>query len=88
MHTISLGIFTGDDASGPNTQRQNLQSEYTDRLLRITHNDQYLPAAQSIDFAEIEFIQAQLKSQPAFQEASASHKKFLLYKIKRGLDES
>ena len=88
MHTLSLGIFTGDDASGPTTQRQNLQSEYTDRLLRMTNNDNYLPAAQSIAFAEIEFIKAQLNSQPAFKEAGTAHKKFLLYKIKRGLDES
>jgi hypothetical protein len=88
MQTLSLGIFTGDDVSGPNTQRQNLQSEYVDRLLHITNNDSFLPAAQSIAYAEIEFIKAQLNTQPAFKDAGVSHKKFLLYKIKRGLDES
>jgi hypothetical protein len=54
----------------------------------MTNNDNYLPAAQSIAFAEIEFIKTQLNTLPAFQGAGASHKKFLLYKIKRGLDES
>jgi len=88
MHTLSLGIFTGDEASGPNIQRQNLQSEYVDRLLHITNSDSYLPSAQSTAFAEIEFIQAQLNTQPTFKEAGVSHKKFLLYTIKRGLDES
>ena len=85
MSTLTSGIFQGDPASGPDSSRQNLQSEYTDRLLRIVNSGTYLPAAQSVAFAEIERIKALLSTTPAFK-ASPAHSAFLLYKIKRGLD--
>jgi hypothetical protein len=85
MRKITLGIFTGDPASGPDTVRQNLQSEYVDRLLRIVNNSAWLPAAQAVAFAEVEFMKFQIEGQPAFK--GSAHAKFLGYKIKRGLEE-
>ncbi len=85
MRRLTQAIFAGDPATGPDTLRQNLQSEYTDRLLRIVNTNSWPPAAQAPAFAEIEFIRNQLETQPAFR-AAAAHAKFLLYKIKRGLD--
>jgi hypothetical protein len=81
MRKITLGIFTGDPASGPDTVRQNLQSEYVDRLLRIVNNSAWLPAAQAVAFAEVEFMKFQIEGQPAFK--GSAHAKFLGYKIKR-----
>ncbi len=85
MRRLTQAIFAGDPATGPDTLRQNLQSEYTDRLLRIVNTNSWPPAAQAPAFAEIEFIRSQLETLPAFRTAAA-HSKFLLYKIKRGLD--
>lgn len=88
MSTLTTGIFLGDPATGPSSQRQNLQSDYVDRLLRIVNSNSYLPAAQAAAFGEIETIKVEINSQPAFQRGAVAHQKFLLYKIKRGLDES
>lgn len=86
LRLITQGIFMGDAATGPDTLRQNLQTDYLDRLLRIVNTPSWPPAAQSGAFAEIEFIRTQLNTQPAFN-AAAGHKAFLLHKIRRGLDE-
>ena len=86
MTTLTLGIFQGDATTGPDSLRQNLQSEYVDRLLRLVNSSAYPPAAQSVSFAEIERVKALLTSAPAFK-SSPAHASFLLYKIKRGLDE-
>ncbi|MCA1963710.1 MAG: zinc-dependent metalloprotease [Prosthecobacter sp.] len=86
MRKLTQAIFLGDPAEGPDTVRQNLQSEYTDRLLRIVNSSSWPPAAQSPAFAELEFIRTQLETLPAFRTAAA-HTRFLIYKIKRGLDE-
>lgn len=87
MRKITLGIFSGDPASGPSTIRQNLQSEYLDRLLHITNNNSWLPAAQAVAFAEIDFLKAWIEREPAFAKGTPAHSKFLAYKIKRGLEE-
>lgn len=85
MRRLTLAVFAGDPADGPDSLRQNLQSEYADRLLRIVNTNSWPPAAQASAFAEIEFIRNQLETQPAFR-AAVAHSRFLLYKIKRGLD--
>lgn len=85
MTSLTHSIFDGDAATGPNSLRQNLQSEYLDRLLRIVNSSAYLPAAQAVAFGEIESVRTKLDT-PAFKAAPA-HAAFLRYKIKRGLDE-
>jgi len=87
MRKLTQGVFTGDADIGPDSIRQNLQSEYTDRLLRIVNTSTWLPAAQAVAFSEIEFVKAQLTTQPAFNLGAPAHKSFLLHKIRRGLDE-
>lgn len=86
MRKVTQGIFIGDPASGPDTVRQNLQSEYVDRLLRIVNTSTWLPAAQAVAFAEVEFVRSQINEQPSFK--GSVHAKFLGYKIKRGLEEN
>jgi hypothetical protein len=87
MRMMTLGIFTGDPATGPDSIRQNLQSEYVDRLLRIVNSSAWLPAAQAVAFAEIDFVKPIIEREPAFANGALAHAKFLGYKIKRGLEE-
>lgn len=87
MHLLTEGIFLGDDAAkGPDTIRQNLQSEYVDRLLRMVNNNSWLPAAQAVAFAELDFIKEQINKLPAFS-SNRAHRLFLQFKIRRGLEE-
>jgi hypothetical protein len=87
MRMITQGIFAGDPATGPDSVRQNLQSEYVDRLLRMVNSSAWLPAAQAVAFAEIDFVKSIIEREPAFANGSLAHAKFLGYKIKRGLEE-
>ncbi|GEP46139.1 zinc-dependent metalloprotease [Brevifollis gellanilyticus] len=86
MRKVTEGIFTGDPAAGPDSIRQNLQSDYVDRLIRIVNTSGWPPAAQAAAFEEIEFIRVQLNTHPSFSVVSG-HRTFLLHKIRRGLDE-
>ncbi|SKB06828.1 protein of unknown function [Prosthecobacter debontii] len=85
MSSLTQAIFEGDPATGPGSLRQDLQSEYVDRLLRIVNSSSYLPAAQATAFGQIETIRAKLDAAPL--QATPTHAAFLKYKIKRGLDE-
>ncbi len=85
MSTLTRAIFEGDPATGPDSLRQSLQSEYLERLIRIVNSGTYLPAAQAVAFGEIESIRAKLTLPPL--KAAPAHALFLSYKIKRGLDE-
>lgn len=87
MRMITKGIFAGDPATGPDSVRQNLQSEYVDRLLRMVNSSAWLPAAQAVAFAEIDFVKSIIEREPAFANGALAHAKFLGYKIKRGLEE-
>jgi len=87
MRKISEGIFTGDPAAtGPDTIRQALQSDYLERLLRIVNATGWPAASQAVAFSEIEFIRVQLNTNAAFTPTEG-HRQFLLHKIRRGLDE-
>ncbi|MBB5037247.1 zinc-dependent metalloprotease [Prosthecobacter dejongeii] len=85
MDRLTDAIFLNDPATGPSSLRQDLQSEYVDRLLRIVNYGAYLPAAQAVALGEIEDIRTRLNAAPL--NANAAHTAFLRYKIKRGLDE-
>jgi hypothetical protein len=87
MSKITAGIFSGDKESGPDTLRQNLQSDYLERLLRIVNNPAWPPAAQAAAYAEVESIQSLLDNLPAFKTGAAAHARFLRYKIRRSLDQ-
>ncbi len=84
MDALTTAIIDGEANGGAiSTVRQNLQSEYVDRLLRIA-NGGGLPAAQAAAFKQLERIKVSIR-QPQF--AGAPHGEFLAYKIRRGLDE-
>jgi hypothetical protein len=85
MNSLTSAIFNGDPATGPSPIRQNLQSEYLDRLIKIVNNSSYLPAAQAVAHGQIETIRLQLNEPPP--GTNPVHAQFLKYKIKRGLDE-
>lgn len=85
MPMLTAAIFLGDPDEGPTTARQNLQTEYLNRLLGIVNAGSHLPAAKAIAYAQVEMIRGELES-PPFQAAPA-HRAYLAYLIRRGLDE-
>ena len=82
---LTAAVYKGDPETGPSTARQNLQTEYLNRLLGIVNGGSHLPAAKAIAYAEVESIRAELDSPPFV--ASPAHRKYLAYLIRRGLDE-
>lgn len=85
MPMLTAAVYKGDPETGPSTARQNLQTEYLNRLLGIVNGGSHLPAAKAIAYAEVESIRAELDSPPFV--ASPAHRKYLAYLIRRGLDE-
>jgi hypothetical protein len=85
MPMLTAAVFEGDPGTGPSAVRQNLQTEYLNRLLGIVNGGGHLPAARGIAYAEVERIRKQLEK-PAFVAVPA-HQKYLGYLIRRGLDE-
>ncbi len=85
MSMLTAAIFKGDLETGPSTARQNLQTDYLNRLLGIVNGGSHLAAAKAIAYAQVDTIRTELES-PAFVAAPA-HQKYLGYLIRRGLDE-
>lgn len=84
MTDLTDGIFKGDD-KGLSAMRLNLQADYLDRLIRIANGGTNLPTCQAIAIGMIEKVKQHLQA-PVFG-ASPEYRQFLLYKIRRGLDE-
>lgn len=81
---LTTAIFDGEaKGSDISTARQNLQTEYVNRLLWHA-NGGGSPAGQAAAFAQLQRIKVQL-GLPQFQ--GAPHKDLLAYRIRRGLDE-
>jgi hypothetical protein len=90
MFSLTKGVFDGDPAaSGPDSLRQNLQTEYVERLLKIVNSSAYMPAAQAVAFQNLQDIRAKLQARdgPFAAPPARAHASFLEYKIRRGLDE-
>ena len=84
MTDLTLAVFTGDE-KGLSAVRLNLQADYLDRLIRIANGAAVLPTAQAVALGMIEKVKQFIQA-PAFG-ASPEYREFLLYKIRRGLDE-
>ena len=87
MARLTQAIFTGDPATGPDTIRQNLQTDYLDRQIRILNSGNTPSVINASAFAQVQEIKRHLTADAAFA-ASPAHRDLLLYKIRRGLDES
>lgn len=84
MTDLTNAIFTGDE-KGLSAARLNLQADYLDRLVRIANGGTNLPTCQAIAIGMIQKVKQFIQA-PAFG-ASPEYREFLLYKIRRGLDE-
>ena len=84
MTDLTLAVFTGDE-KGLSAVRLNLQADYLDRLIRIANGAAVLPTAQAVALGMIEKVKQFIQA-PAFG-AAPEYREFLLYKIRRGLDE-
>ncbi|MFZ4765428.1 MAG: zinc-dependent metalloprotease [Roseimicrobium sp.] len=70
-----------------NTQRQNLQLDYVDRLLGIVKGNSKQPAAQSVALFELRRIEKLCaNSEGLAPETNLPHLAHVLYKIRRGLE--
>lgn len=88
MYSLTAAIFEGDPDAGPGTVRQNLQSEYLDRLLKIVNSGSYQPAAQGVALGQVERIRHLITNAVPFKGMEGRlHATLLAYKIRRGLDE-
>lgn len=84
MTDLTTAIFTGDD-KGLSAVRLNLQADYLDRLIQISNGAARLPTAQAVAVGMIEKVKQFIQA-PVYG-ASPEYRQFLLYKIRRGLDE-
>ncbi len=75
-------------APGMRVVRQNLQLDYVDMLLLVTKSPSRQPASQATAWSELKRIEQLAKESTATADASnQAHVNYLLYKIRRGLDE-
>ena len=88
MRDMTQAIMSGEaKGASINTMRQNLQLDYTERLLNIVKGRSLQPAAQSVALYQLKGIEKQfLQLQADAPEANKAHIEHVLYKIKQGLD--
>ncbi|MCP5557007.1 MAG: zinc-dependent metalloprotease [Verrucomicrobiaceae bacterium] len=86
MGRLTQAVFSGDPATGPDSVRQNLQTDYVDRQIRILNSGNMPSIINAVAFAQVQEIKRHLTADAAFA-ASPAHRDLLLYKIRRGLDE-
>lgn len=89
MRDLTDAIVTQAELRQPlNTSRQNLQLDYTDRLLNLVRDGSKQPAAQSVALYQLRRIEKLFAdSEGLTPEANQPHIAHILYKIRRGLDE-
>lgn len=89
MRDLTNAIVTQAELQQPvNTTRQNLQLDYTDRLLALVRDGGKQPAAQSVALYQLRRIEKLFaNSEGIAPESNQPHITHILYKIRRGLDE-
>ena len=87
MNRLTQAVFAGDPATGPDSIRQNLQTDYLDRQLRILNSGNTPSTINSVAFAQVQEIRRHLTADAAFA-ANPAHRDLLLYRIRRALDEA
>jgi hypothetical protein len=88
MHDLTDAIMSAKELASPvNTYRQNLQHEYLTRLINVTRNTAFLPAARGIALHELRRMEATFQmAQINAPEANKPHIEYVLFRIKQALD--
>ncbi|HEX9782811.1 MAG TPA: zinc-dependent metalloprotease [Opitutaceae bacterium] len=92
LSDLTAAVFEDDMTGEVNTYRQNLQTEFVNRLLAILKPGSGGPGydylAQSMALNRLRRIERQLAAAPEAGLETTAHRESILYRIKRGLDET
>jgi hypothetical protein len=92
MTDLTDAIFEDDLSEAVNTRRQNLQTEYVNRLIAIAPpgagKPPYDHLSQSMALNRLRWIEQKLSGATSPNLETAAHREGLLYRIRRGLDET
>jgi hypothetical protein len=91
MTDLTNAIFDADITGEVNSRRQNLQTEYVNRLIAIappgSGKPPYDHLAQSMALNRLRWIEDKLAAAQSPNLETAAHREGLLYRIRRALDE-
>jgi hypothetical protein len=86
LEDLTAAIFDADMNGKVNDFRQNLQLEYTQRLLGVAKGPGYVAPARAAAFANLRRIEQRLRSRSASDAGTRAHIEHLLYVIGKGLE--
>ena len=91
MTDLTNAVFEEDLEGEVNSRRQNLQTEYVNRLIAIappgSGKPPYDHLSQSMALNRLRWIEDKLASAQSPNLETAAHREGLLYRIRRALDE-
>ena len=89
MSDLTIAIYKDDMRGEVNTFRQNLQTEYTKRLINIlkpTNTSVYGHHAQAVAFKSLDDIRGFVRKQTGVSSATKTHRKYIDHLVKNALD--
>ncbi|MEQ9467307.1 MAG: zinc-dependent metalloprotease [Ekhidna sp.] len=81
------GIFSEDISGSVNYRRQNLQTEYVNRLVGILMGDEYNHVSKAESFRQLKSIDKMLAKAKSPDSTTAGHREYLAYLIEQAMDE-
>ena len=86
MTDLTNAIFKADLNRNINSIRQNLQQEYTDRLVKILDKKSpYDNASKSMAYYELKRIERMMKASSSPNTSTKAHRQFLVHKVESAL---
>ena len=85
MRDLTDAIFKADVSTNVNSYRQNLQIEYTNRLIDIIKSDKYSYQTQSNALAQLKSIKSMMAAGAGNAETKA-HREHIVFAINKALE--
>ena len=89
MSDLTVAIYKDDMRGDVNTFRQNLQSEYTQRLINVMKPGQtsiYGHHTQAAAFKNLNDIKKFVRKQTGVSSATQTHRMYIDYLVQKALD--
>jgi len=89
MSDLTVAIYKDDMRGEVNTFRQNLQTEYTQRLINVIKPEQtsvYGHHAQAVAFKNLNDIRSYVRKQTGVSSATKTHRTYIDYLVQKALD--
>jgi hypothetical protein len=89
MSDLTVAIYKDDMRGEVNTFRQNLQTEYTQRLINVIKPEQtsvYGHHAQAVAFKNLNDIRSYVRKQTGVSSATKTHRTYIDYLVQKVLD--